>query len=238
MNKAKTIPDEDSLVREATERYHRSCRRRGFEGPQPDKYLSTCDDGVVVLRNVNGVLARYPVRDDGRLGRTAANEGECRTRLTSGSDWMGPQNDRLARAEVEEEAARRGEVEAEVRRRWRECSEEIEGEVSGYAMGSYLHWVEDAERDYDDVNQMPERRRFRYATLREWAEAEEIDSYVEGTRYYPSYAADIAEYAEEMAERRLVREGDPEDLREALERSISDREWEWWGIETASILTA
>jgi hypothetical protein len=143
----------------------------------------------------------------------------------------------LAGVEAEEDARRR-EIDAEVQRRWAECSGEIEDEVSGYAMGSYLHWVEDAERDWEDEEETPERRRSRYAVLREWAAAEKSDIPVEWPRYDPSYAADIAEHAEEMAERRLACDGDPDDLREALEKSIKDRKWEWPGIETASILPA
>ncbi len=51
-------------------------------------------------------------------------------------------------------------------------------------------------------------------------------------------AQDIAEPAGEFAQDRLIREGDQEDVREAVVKSISDRKWEWPSIKTASIESA
>lgn len=166
------------------------------------------------------------------LGRAAGRVGTL-----AGWTEAGRYLDRLLSEVEAEEAARRTEVEAEVRRRWEACSEDIEAEVSGYAINSYEYWIEDANRDHEDEDQTPKRRRSRYSTLGEWADAEETDI-DEGTGYYPRYARDIAGHAEEMAGRRLVRKGDAKDLRKALEKSISERKWSWPGIETASILTA
>ena len=39
-------------------------------------------------------------------------------------------------------------------------------------MNSYEYWIEDAERDHDDEDEAPERRRSRDSTLGEWAEEE------------------------------------------------------------------
>jgi hypothetical protein len=174
--------------------------------------------------------------------RTVSHEALRRAADRIGASADGAMSDRyLDRllAEVEAEAAaRRKQVEAEVRSRWQERSEELEQDVSGYAVSNYLYWIEDANRDEDDEDEAAERRRAKYGTLGEWAKAEHSDSYVEGAGLHPAYENVIAEHAEEVARDRLVREGDPDDIERALDESISKREWGWPRVATASIQRA
>jgi|GEM_PF-1093600 len=62
--------DGDELVRRAMAAYWRSAGRQGEEWPIPGQDSYRCElDGkaYVVLRNVDGVLAVYRVRNDGFL---------------------------------------------------------------------------------------------------------------------------------------------------------------------------
>lgn len=68
-----TIATDSDLVRRAMAAYYRSGRREGFADEQINMPANDSDvqehDGkqYVVLRNVNGVLAVYRVRNDGML---------------------------------------------------------------------------------------------------------------------------------------------------------------------------
>jgi hypothetical protein len=44
---------------------------RGIQGPIPSSALSGIENGAVLLRNVNGELARYRVTRAGRLRRVS-----------------------------------------------------------------------------------------------------------------------------------------------------------------------
>lgn len=48
-----------SLIYRATMAYHLRCVRKGQIFSQPDKGLSGVEDDIIVLRNRNGVVARY-----------------------------------------------------------------------------------------------------------------------------------------------------------------------------------
>ena len=52
------LTDEEVIVR-ATKAYRARCSRKGFIFNQPSMGLSELDDDIVVLRNCNGVLAKY-----------------------------------------------------------------------------------------------------------------------------------------------------------------------------------
>ncbi len=48
-----------NLIDRATMAYHLRCVRKGQIFSQPDKGLSGVEDDIIVLRNRNGVVARY-----------------------------------------------------------------------------------------------------------------------------------------------------------------------------------
>ena len=48
-----------NLIERATMAYHRHCSRNGLIFNQPNMGLSEVDDDMIVLRNCNGVLAKY-----------------------------------------------------------------------------------------------------------------------------------------------------------------------------------
>ena len=52
------LTDEEVIVR-AIKAYRVRCSRKGFIFNQPSMGLSELDDDIIVLRNCNGVLARY-----------------------------------------------------------------------------------------------------------------------------------------------------------------------------------
>lgn len=53
--------DSSYLVERARRAYQRQCSRQGAIYAEPCKYLSDVEGDQVVLRNVNGELARYQV---------------------------------------------------------------------------------------------------------------------------------------------------------------------------------
>jgi hypothetical protein len=66
---------EGDLITKATRAHAHWCRARGCIEDAPSVSDSeVTDDGVVVLRNVNGVLARYRVGPSGRLRRLPDEE--------------------------------------------------------------------------------------------------------------------------------------------------------------------
>ena len=52
------MSDKNLIVR-AAKAYHQHCLRNGLICNQPDMGLSEVDGDIIVLRNRNGVLARY-----------------------------------------------------------------------------------------------------------------------------------------------------------------------------------
>ena len=69
--------DEQELVDAAIKAYF---RRYGESANQPSRYSSAVDDGHVILRNINGELARYKVDARGGLhyvdDETSARKGK------------------------------------------------------------------------------------------------------------------------------------------------------------------
>lgn len=60
----------DHLVTRAINAYLRGCKMRGLVGQIPSS-SSAAEGGMVVLRNVNGELARYRVTATGHLRRVS-----------------------------------------------------------------------------------------------------------------------------------------------------------------------
>ena len=58
------LTDEEVIVR-ATKAYRARCSRNGLIFNQPDKGLSEVAGDIIVLRNCNGVLARYRITSKG-----------------------------------------------------------------------------------------------------------------------------------------------------------------------------
>ena len=58
------LTDEEVIVR-ATKAYRARCSRNGLIFNQPDKGLSEVAGDIIVLRNCNGVLAKYKWTDNG-----------------------------------------------------------------------------------------------------------------------------------------------------------------------------
>jgi hypothetical protein len=58
----------DALITKATERYFREAEANGHIPMQPGRHASFARNNEVVLANANGLLARYQVKRNGRLG--------------------------------------------------------------------------------------------------------------------------------------------------------------------------
>ena len=60
--------DDDEVVQKAISRFFRDCEADGLIASQPSIGSCSVDDGIVELRNMRGVLARYrhAVDSDGR----------------------------------------------------------------------------------------------------------------------------------------------------------------------------
>ena len=54
-----------NLIERATMAYHRHCSRNGLIFNQPNMGLSEVNDDMIVLRNCNGILAKYWITDKG-----------------------------------------------------------------------------------------------------------------------------------------------------------------------------
>ena len=55
------------LIGRADRSYQRRCEREGWLYQIPSSSSSTVEDGIVILRNINGELARYKITPSGRL---------------------------------------------------------------------------------------------------------------------------------------------------------------------------
>jgi hypothetical protein len=64
---AKSKFDEQEMIDKASRLYGRYCDRNGFTRQEPATASSRVEGGIVILENVNGVLARYRITQSGGL---------------------------------------------------------------------------------------------------------------------------------------------------------------------------
>jgi hypothetical protein len=63
------------LIDKAVDRFWRLAKKEGYENPSiPNRHLCTLDGSIVHLRNINGLLARFIVREDGSVRRLKTSE--------------------------------------------------------------------------------------------------------------------------------------------------------------------